>query len=438
LTVGIAVPNHAAQPPGEAAFLISFGELADMTKSGPAVKAKPKPQAPSTALMGTYARQNLVFERGEGSWLVSTQGDRYLDFASGVAVNVLGHAHPRLVSALTEQAGKLWHTSNLYRVAGQERLAERLCAATFADRAFFCNSGAEACEGAIKTARRYHYVSGRPEKNRIITFQGAFHGRTLATIAAAGNPKYLEGFGPDMPGFDLVPFGDLSATERAIGPQTAAIMIEPVQGEGGVHTLPPDELAALRRLCDKHGLLLILDEVQSGMGRTGKLFAHEWAGITPDIMAIAKGIGGGFPVGAFLATEEAAKGMTVGTHGSTYGGNPLAMAVANAVLDVVLEPGFLDAVQSKALRLKQALAHVKDEHPDDVLEVRGMGLLTGIRVRRPSSEVVNACTAEKLLAAGAGDNVIRLLPPLNVSDAEISDAAARLSRALRRLKTSGA
>jgi acetylornithine/N-succinyldiaminopimelate aminotransferase len=404
-----------------------------MPKPGPGARGKPQQNEPSAAVLGTYARQNLAFERGEGTWVVSTDGDRYLDFGSGVAVNALGHAHPRLVSALTEQAGKLWHTSNLYRVTGQERLAERLCEATFADRVFFCNSGAEACEGAIKTARRYQYVSGHPERNRIITFEGAFHGRTLATIAAAGNGKYLEGFAPDMPGFDLVPFGDLAAVERAIGPATAAIMVEPVQGEGGVHTLPPERLAALRALCDRHGLLLVLDEVQTGMGRTGKLFAYEWAGIEPDIMAIAKGIGGGFPVGAFLATEEAAKGMTVGTHGSTFGGNPLAMAVANAVVDVVLEPGFLESVQSKALRLKQALANVKDEHPDELLEVRGMGLLTGIRVKRPMVEVIAACLAERLLTVGAGDNVIRLLPPLNVSDAEISEAASRLSKALRRV-----
>jgi len=406
-----------------------------MPKSAPGARAQPQPEAspPSTAVLGTYARLDIVFERGEGSWLISTQGERYLDFASGVAVNALGHAHPRLVSALTEQAHKLWHTSNLFRIAGQERLAERLCAATFADRAFFCNSGAEACEGAIKMARRYHYVCGHPERNRIITFEGAFHGRTLATIAAAGNAKYLEGFAPHMPGFDIVPFGDLAAAERAIGPHTAAIMIEPVQGEGGVRTLPPERLAELRALCDRHGLLFVLDEVQTGMGRTGKLFAHEWAGVTPDIMAVAKGIGGGFPVGAFLATEKAARGMTVGTHGSTYGGNPLAMAVANAVLDVVLEPGFLKAVQGKALRLKQALARVQDEHPNEILEVRGMGLLTGIRVRSPSGDVIRACLEERLLTAGAGDNVVRLLPPLNVSEAEIAESADRLSSALRRL-----
>ncbi len=390
---------------------------------------------PSAAVMGTYARQDVVFERGEGSWLISTTGERYLDFASGIAVNALGHAHPKLVAALTEQAQKVWHTSNLYRITGQERLAERLCAATFADRVFFCNSGAEAIEGAIKLTRRYQHVSGRPERYRIITFKGAFHGRTLATIAAAGNEKYLDGFGPQMPGFDLVQPGDMDAVEAAIGPETAGIMIEPVQGEGGIRVVPAEHLRRLRELCDAHGLLLILDEVQSGVGRTGKLFAHEWAGITPDVMAIAKGIGGGFPVGAFLATAEAAKALVPGTHGSTFGGNPLAMAVGNAVLDVVLEPGFLEAVQQKALRFKQELARVKDENPDVVEDIRGQGLLTGIRVKPPVADVLKACTAEKLLVVSAGENVLRVLPPLNVTDAELSEAAARLSRALRRVST---
>lgn len=391
---------------------------------------------PSPAVMGTYARQDIVFERGEGSWLISTTGERYLDFGSGVAVNLLGHAHPKLVEALTDQAHKVWHTSNLYRIAGQERLAERLCAVTFAEKVFFCNSGAEACEGAIKLARRYHHVCGRPERYRIITFQGAFHGRTLATIAAAGNEKYLDGFGPRMPGFDVLPLGDMTAVEAAIGPETAAIMVEPVQGEGGIRVVPAEDLRQLRELCDKHGLLLVLDEVQCGFGRTGKLFAHEWAGITPDVMAIAKGLGGGFPVGAFLATAEAAKGMVPGTHGSTFGGNPLAMAVGNAVLDVVLEPGFLEAVQHKANRLKQELARIKDEHPDVVEEIRGLGLLTGIRVKPPVADVLKACTAEKLLAVTAGENVLRLLPPLNITDAELTEGIARLSRALRRVSTS--
>ena len=391
--------------------------------------------APSTHVMGTYARQDVVFERGEGAWIISTTGERYLDFASGVAVNSLGHAHPYLVKALTEQAGKLWHTSNLYRVAGQEKLSDRLCANTFADKVFFCNSGAEACEGAIKTARRYHHVCGHPEKKRIITFKGAFHGRTLATIAAAGNEKYMEGFGPDMPGFDCLPFGDHDALIKAIGPETAAIMIEPIQGEGGIRVATNEMLVELRELCDKHGLLLILDEVQCGVGRTGKLFAHEWAGIKPDIMAIAKGIGGGFPVGAFLATEEAAKGMVPGTHGSTFGGNPLAMAVGNAVLDIVLEPGFLDAVQQKASHLKQALARVKDENPDLVEEIRGQGLLMGLKINAkvPSGDVVKACTAEKFLTVGAGDNVVRIIPPLNVAEAEIAEAVNRLGRALRKI-----
>jgi acetylornithine/N-succinyldiaminopimelate aminotransferase len=383
--------------------------------------------------MPTYARQNIAFDKGEGAWLISTDGERYLDFASGVAVNALGHAHPKLIAALTEQAGKLWHCSNLYRVSGQERLAERLCEATFADKVFFSNSGAEACEGAIKLARRYHFANGHPERWRIVTFKGAFHGRTLATIAAAGNEKYLEGFGEPAPGFDLVAFGDLEAAEAAIGPHTAAIMVEPVQGEGGVRVGSNQFLQGLRKLCDQHGLLLILDEVQCGMGRTGKLFAHEWAGITPDVMAVAKGIGGGFPVGCFMATEEAAKGMVAGTHGSTFGGNPLAMAVGNAVLDAVLEPAFLDQVRETALRLKQALARVKDENPDVVEEVRGSGLLVGIKVKPPMSDVVAACMAEKLLTVGAGENVVRLLPPLNVTDAEIAESVQRLSRALQRV-----
>jgi len=313
-------------------------------------------------------------------------------------------------------------------------LAERLLAyVPHLDKVFFCNSGAEACEGAIKVARRYHFANGHPEKWRIITFKGAFHGRTLATIAAAGNEKYLEGFGTPAPGFDVLPFGDLAAVEAAIGPETAAIMVEPIQGEGGVRVADVAFLKALRELCDRHGLLLVLDEVQSGMGRTGKLFAHEWAGITPDVMAVAKGIGGGFPLGAFLATNEAAKGMVAGTHGSTYGGNPLAMAVGNAVLDAILEPGFLDHVQAMSLRLKQALARLKDENPDVLEEVRGSGLLAGIKVKPPMAEVVGACIAEGLLTVGAGENVVRLLPPLNVSEAEIGEAVARLSRALKRV-----
>jgi acetylornithine/N-succinyldiaminopimelate aminotransferase len=408
-------------------------KVAQTSSKSPKSKSAKPSSGPSPAVMPTYARQNIAFDKGEGAWLISTDGERYLDFASGVAVNALGHAHPKLIAALTEQAGKLWHCSNLYRVSGQERLAERLCEATFADKVFFSNSGAEACEGAIKLARRYHFANGHPERWRIVTFKGAFHGRTLATIAAAGNEKYLEGFGEPAPGFDIVAFGDLEAVEAAIGPHTAAIMVEPVQGEGGVRVGSNQFLQGLRKLCDQHGLLLILDEVQCGMGRTGKLFAHEWAGITPDVMAVAKGIGGGFPVGCFMATEEAAKGMVAGTHGSTFGGNPLAMAVGNAVLDTVLEPAFLDQVRDTALRFKQALARVKDENPDVVEEVRGSGLLVGIKVKPPMGDVVAACMAEKLLTVGAGENVVRLLPPLNVTEAEISESVQRLSRALKRV-----
>ena len=399
--------------------------------------ATPKGGA-SNAVMGTYARQDIVFARGEGSWLYTADGQRYLDFGSGVAVNSLGHAHPRLVNALTDQAGKLWHTSNLYRVEGQEKLADQLTKLTFAEKVFFCNSGAEACEGAIKMARRYHFVSGNPEKWRIITFQGAFHGRTLATLAAAGNERYLEGFGPEADGFDHVPFGDHAALEAAITPATAAIMIEPIQGEGGVRVVPPHCLKSLRELCDKHGLLLILDEVQTGVGRTGRLFAHEWMNLKPDILAAAKGLGGGFPVGAVLATAEAAKGMTAGTHGSTFGGNPLAMSVACEVLDIMSEPEFFENVCKNALRLKQGLAHIKDHFPDIVEEIRGEGLLTGLKLKAAimPADLVNAARDEKLLLVGAGDNTVRVIPPLNVSESEISDGVERLSQALAKVRKS--
>ena len=390
-------------------------------------------KGPSPAVMGTYARQDIVFDHGQGSWLITKSGDRYLDFGSGVAVNALGHAHPRLIEVLTSQAKKLWHTSNLYRVGNQETLAEKLVAATFADKVFFCNSGAEACEGAIKAARRYHFVSGHPERWRIITFSGAFHGRTLATIAAGGNEKYLEGFGEPAGGFDQVPFGDHTALEAAIGPETAAIMIEPIQGEGGVRTVPPQCLKGLRELCDRHGLLLIFDEVQTGMGRTGKLFAHEWAGVTPDLMAIAKGLGGGFPIGAILATDKAAAGLTPGSHGSTFGGNPLATAVGAEVLSVMTEPGFLEAVTQKSNRLRQGLASLEDKYPNLVEDVRGVGLLSGIKMKVPAADVVKAALAEKLLVVGAAENVVRILPPLNVADEDISEGITRLSRALSHL-----
>ena len=383
----------------------------------------------STAVLPTYARQDLVFERGEGVWLTTASGERYLDFTGGVAVSVLGHANPRLVGALTEQAGKLWHTSNLFRIAGQERLAERLCAATFADRVFFCNSGVEANEAAIKMARRYHHVNGHPERFRIVTFEGAFHGRTLATLAAGNQKKHLEGFGPKVDGFDQVSELTLAAVEAAIGLETAGLLIEPIQGEGGVREVPLEFLRGLRALADKHAILLMLDEIQTGMGRTGKLFAHEWAGITPDIMSIAKGLGGGFPIGACLATEKAALGMVAGTHGSTFGGNPLATAVANAVLDVLMEPGFLDEVARKGLLLKQRLAELKDRHPKVIEEIRGEGLMIGLKLKPPIGDVIAAVTREHMLAVPAGDNVMRLLPALVVSDIEIVEAVSRLDRA---------
>jgi acetylornithine/N-succinyldiaminopimelate aminotransferase len=383
--------------------------------------------------MGTYARQDVVFASGEGVWLTTTTGERYLDFGSGVAVNSLGHAHPHLVAALTAQAKALWHTSNLYRVAEQERLAQRLSDLTFADRVFFCNSGAEACEGVIKTARRYHFVNGQPERWRVITFEGAFHGRTLATISAAGNAKYLEGFGVPADGFDHVPLGDLDAVQAAIGPATAAIMIEPIQGEGGVRVVAPEFLRALRALCNRHGLLLLLDEVQTGFGRTGKLFAHEWAGVRPDVMAVAKGLGSGFPLGAFLATAETAKGMTPGTHGSTFGGNPLAMSVGNAVLDVVLEEGFLDRVSEKGRQLRGGLEKLVERYPDVATEVRGKGLLMGLKLRPPAADAVKTALAEKLLVISAAENVIRILPPLIISEGELKDGIERLDRALRQL-----
>ena len=384
-------------------------------------------------LLPTYARADLAFERGEGAWLFTAEGERYLDFTAGVAVNALGHAHPHLVKALTEQAHKVWHVSNLYRIPEGEVLAERLCAASFADTVFFQNSGAEALECAIKMARKYQSASGKPERYRLITFEGAFHGRTLATIAAAGNKKYLEGFGPPIDGFDLVPFGDLDAVKRAIGPETAGILIEPIQGEGGVRVAAPNFLRALRQLCDQHELLLMFDEVQTGIARTGEMFAYERSGITPDVMALAKALGGGFPIGACLATAEASKGMTVGSHGSTFGGNPLAMAVANAVLDVVLADGFIERVRRTALLLKQRLAELKDRHASVIAEVRGEGLLIGLRMIPQASEMIDELRAEKMIAVGAGDNVVRLLPPLIIGETEIAEAVACIDRACTRL-----
>ena len=387
----------------------------------------------ASALYQTFARADLAFERGEGVWLYTAEGEAYLDMMGGVAVNALGHAHPALAEALAAQAHKLWHVSNIFRIPEQEALAEKLASLTFADRVFFCNSGAEAMECAIKTARRYHFVSGRPERTRIVTFEGAFHGRTLATLAAGGQQKYLEGFGEKAAGFDQVPFGDEAALRAAIGPETAAILIEPIQGEGGVRPVPPETLRLLRRLCDEHGLLLVFDEVQTGVGRTGRFFAHEWAGVTPDVMGVAKGIGGGFPLGACFATEEAAKGMTAGTHGSTFGGNLLAMAVAAKVVEIVSEPAFLEAVRAKGLYLKQKLAALVDTYPTVFGGVRGEGLLVGLKCTAPSGDVIAAFRRQKLLCVGAGDNVVRFLPALTVTEAEIDEAIVRAERAAQEL-----
>ncbi|ODT15573.1 MAG: acetylornithine transaminase [Kaistia sp. SCN 65-12] len=392
----------------------------------------------STSLYNTFARAPLEFERGEGAWVFTRSGDAYLDFSAGIAVNTLGHANPVLVQALTEQAGKLWHTSNLFRIPGQERLADTLVANSFADRVFFANSGAEANECAIKTARRYHYAKGQPERFRILTIEGAFHGRTLATLAAGGQQKYLDGFGPKAEGFDQVPFGDIEVVKAAVTPETAAIMIEPIQGEGGVRAFPNAFLRELRTLCDATGMLLIMDEVQTGVGRTGKLFAYEWTGIAPDILTLAKGIGGGFPLGACLATEDAASGMVPGTHGTTFGGNPLAMAVGNAVLDAVLADGFLEHVRETARYLSQRLGALRDSHPGVIDEIRGEGLLVGLHAVKPVADVVAALRDQHMLAAGAGDNVLRLLPPLNIGKAEVDAAIDKLEAAFTALEAGAA
>ena len=386
------------------------------------------------ALLPTYSRTDIAFVRGEGSWLFDEHGKRYLDFGAGIAVNAFGHANPKLVAALTEQAGKLWHTSNLYRVPGQEKLAQKLVAHSFADTAFFTNSGAEAMELAFKMARRYHFVNGRPDRFQIISFEGAFHGRTLAGIAAGGNEKYLEGFGPKVQGFDQVPLGDLAALNNAIGPNTAALVIEPLQGEGGVRPVAPDFLRQLRTICDSHGILLIFDEIQTGIGRTGKLFAYEWLGITPDIMAIAKAIGGGFPLGALLATAEAAKGMTAGTHGTTYGGNPLAMAVGNAALDMVLSQGFLEHVAKGANYFSQQLGALVSEHPAIFESVRGQGLMLGLKMKIPNGDFIKAARDAGLIVLPAGDNVVRLLPPLTISEAEIREGVSLMHQAAAALE----
>ena len=387
-----------------------------------------------TPVLPTYARNDVAFEKGEGAYLIATTGERYLDFGSGIAVNALGHAHPHLVEALTEQAGRLWHTSNLYQIPGQERLAERLVEATFADTVFFTNSGVEAIECSIKMARKYHAAKGNPDRYVLITFEGAFHGRSLAGIAAGGQEKYLEGFGPRTPGFVQVPLGDIEAVKAAIDENTAGVLIEPIQGEGGINVAGNEFLRALREVCHEHGLLVVLDEIQCGMGRTGKLFAHEWAGITPDIMAVAKAIGGGFPLGACLATEEAASGMTAGTHGTTFGGNPLAMAVGNAVLDVILDDGFVDRVRETGIRLSQKLAMIADEHSDIIEDVRGVGLMLGLKAKVANTELAAALMDQKMLAVGAGDNVVRILPPLISGAEEIDAAVEKIEAACRALE----
>ena len=390
-------------------------------------------------MMDTYSPPDLIFDHGKGTRLYTADGASYLDFISGIAVNCLGHAHPKAVSALTEQAGKLWHLSNMFKVPQGVELATKLTEATFADRVFFTNSGAESVECSIKTARRYHYVNGNPQRYRIITFTGAVHGRTYGAINAGGNPKYLEGFGPAMEGFDQVEFGDLDAVKATITEETAAICVEPVQGEGGVRAPEDSFLRGLRQLCDAHGLLLIYDEVQSGAGRTGKLFAHQWVdGAQPDIMAIAKGIGGGFPVGACLATEAAAAGMVVGTHGTTYGGNPLAMTVANVVFDELTSDGFLDHVVEVSNYLRQQLHGLMDRHADKIVEVRGKGLLVGIKLKDgyDPKALVALARDRNLLIGAAGDNVSRLAPPLVITKSDASEAVAILDEAIGALQAS--
>lgn len=381
------------------------------------------------AVMPTYSRAPMSFEQGEGSWLVDRDGTRYLDIGGGIAVTALGHAHPKLVQVLAEQAGKLWHTSNLYHVPQQEALAEKLRAATFADTMFFTNSGNEAMEMAIKMVRKYWYDRGQPERVKIITFTGSFHGRSIANISAAGSEKLTKGFGPLLEGFVHLEAGDHDALQAALDDTIAGVIVEPVQGEGGIIPLPDACLKGLRDMCDSTGALLVFDEIQCGVGRTGKLFAHEWAGVTPDIMAVAKGIGNGFPLGACLATEEAASGMTAGTHGSTYGGNPLACAVGSAVMDLVNEDAFLAEVSRKAGLFRQKLEGLVASHPDVFELVRGAGLMLGLKCKVPNMDVVTAGYAEHVLTVPGGDNVVRVLPALNISDEDIAEAVARLDRA---------
>ena len=383
------------------------------------------------ALLPTYNRAPLTFTEGRGCWLSEADGTRYLDLAAGIAVNSLGHAHPALVEALSEQAGKLWHVSNLYRIPAQERLAEMLVERTFADTVFFTNSGTEAAELAIKMVRRHFHERGQPERTTILTFEGAFHGRSTGAISAAPSEKMVKGFGPLLPGFRPLPWGDMEAVRAAVDDTVAAVMVEPIQGEGGIRPLPDADLRTLREICDAHGALLVLDEVQCGMGRTGRLFAHEWAGITPDIMMVAKGIGGGFPLGAVLASEDAGQCMTAGSHGSTYGGNPLGCAVGAKVMEIIGDAAFLDTVRRRGGALRQKLEGLVASHPEVFEEVRGTGLMLGLKCRVPPAQMVEAGYAEHLLTVPAADNVVRLLPPLIIDDDEIAEALERLDRAAR-------
>ena len=385
------------------------------------------------SVLPTYARAPLNFVKGEGTWLIEADGRRFLDLGAGIAVNALGHAHPELVKALSDQAQNLWHVSNLYEIPNQQRLADQLVSLTFADTAFFTNSGTESCELAVKMARKYWYEKGQPERVEIITFEGSFHGRSSAGIAAAGSEKMTKGFGPLLPGFVHLKWNDHDAIKAAISDKTAAIMIEPIQGEGGIRPVPEQCLKGLRDLCDEHGLLLIFDEVQCGVGRTGKLFAHEWAGIDPDIMMVAKGIGGGFPLGAVLASEDAAFGMTAGTHGSTYGGNPLGCAVGNKVLELVGDAAFLDEVTEKSAYFKAGLEDLVARHPNTFKSVRGKGLMMGLECAVPNMDVVNAGYDALILTVPAGDNVVRFVPALTITKEEIDEAIARLSSAAQSL-----
>lgn len=385
------------------------------------------------SVLPTYSRAPLHFVKGEGSWLIEEDGRRFLDLGSGIAVAALGHSNPVVVDALTEQARKLWHVSNLYEIPQQQALADMLVGSTFADTVFFTNSGTEATELAVKMVRKYWYEKGQPDRVEIITFTGAFHGRSSAAIAAAPSEKMVKGFGPLLPGFHQVPWGDMEAAKAAVSDKTAAILVEPVQGEGGINVMPDADMKALRQLCDETGTLLVLDEIQCGMGRTGRLFAHEWCGVTPDVMLVAKGIGGGFPLGAVLATEEAASGMVAGTHGSTYGGNPLGCAVGLAVVGAITAEGFLSEVQRKSALLRQKLEGLVAENPEVYESVRGSGFMLGIKCKASNTDVLTAAYAEELITVPAADNVIRLLPALTLSEDEIAEAITRLDKTARRV-----